>query len=242
MLKHFLCASRICGAVTGVLTSQPNRTTVILRRKWPPGLYKKSQQPKKLRGRHHVYEFVENTEFKKQPEIEVILTGYVKGLGDRGDRVFVKPNYAYNELLLPGLAVYVTPNNIERYCTDENNRQRTYSSPFVQRTLGFLSNMNLPIIMNKEVPWTVEPWHVRASLRKRGVYVPEAAIKIPDKPITGPDLDKEGKIFYVTITINGREKVDVKCRIHHWSTKLSDRLPYVPEFWNLPDVPVLEES
>lgn len=242
MLKHLWNVPKLCGSVTGILTAQPNRTTVILRRKWPPGLHKKSQQPKRLRGRHYVYEFVENTESKKKPDIEVILTDYVQGLGERGDRVFVRPNIAYNKLLLPGLAVYATPTNIERYCKEETDRKLTYSSPFVQRTLGFLSNLHLSVTMNKEVPWTVEPWHIRASLRKHGVHVPESAIKIPDEPITGPDLDKEGKIFFVTITVNNQEKVDVKCRIHHWSTKLSDRLPFTPEYWKLPDTPVLKQS
>lgn len=55
--------------------------------------------------------------------------------------------------------------------------------------------------MNKDVPWTLEPWHVKASFRKAGFHVAEDAIQIPSKPITGPDMSLEDKEFYVTVTV-----------------------------------------
>jgi len=35
------------------------------------------------------------------------------GLGHKGEQVSVKPTYAYDNLLLPKLAVYASPENIE---------------------------------------------------------------------------------------------------------------------------------
>ena len=97
--------------------------------------------------------------------------------------------------------------------------------------------------MNKNHPWVIEPWHIRASLRKCGYYITaDSAIEMPKEKITGPDLQKQGKEFYVTVTINGLEKARVKCRIHHWSTDPSDRLPYVFEHWLIPAEPLFGEE
>lgn len=58
---------------------------------------------------------IEDTNNKKKPNIDVILTSYVEGIGRKGEVVNVKPKYAYEKLLLPGLAVYNTPANVEKY-------------------------------------------------------------------------------------------------------------------------------
>lgn len=58
------------------------------------------------------------------------MTTYVKGLGNLGDKVSVKPHYAYNELLLPGLAVYATPENEEKFKSVEIKDVQQYSSPY----------------------------------------------------------------------------------------------------------------
>lgn len=94
-----------------------------------------------------------------------------------------------------------------------------------------MSGIVLSIIMNKDVPWTLEPWHLRASFRKAGFHVAEDAITLPSKPITGPDLSLQDKIFYVTVTVNNVETVKVKCKVHHWSTNIVERLPYEVEHW-----------
>jgi large subunit ribosomal protein L9 len=86
--------------------------------------------------------------------------------------------------------------------------------------------------MNKDQPWVIEPWHIRASLRKAGYHIlNDSAIQLPKEKITGPDLTKQNKQFIVWVTINKTEKARVKCRIHHWSTDPVERLPYVFEHY-----------
>jgi large subunit ribosomal protein L9 len=163
----------------------------------------------------------------------VVLKTFVEGVGAKGDIVSLRPNKAYNELLLPGLAVYKTPETMQKYARlNDEIEDSQHSSPYAQRTINILSNIVLSVVMNKDQPWTIEPWHIRTSLRKCGYHVlDDAAIEMPAEQIVGPDLKKENKLFYVTVTINKMEKVKVACRIHHWSTEPSERLPYVPEFW-----------
>lgn len=40
----------------------------------------------------------------------------------------MRPYYAYNKLLLPGLAVYSSPENIEKYWNENIDKQKEYSS------------------------------------------------------------------------------------------------------------------
>lgn len=73
---------------------------------------------------------------KKQPHIDVILTSYVAGIGRKGEIVNVAPNFAYNKLLIPGLASYVTPENIEKYskvAEEGDDDEEKHSSQFAQR-------------------------------------------------------------------------------------------------------------
>lgn len=151
----------------------------------------------------------------------------------------MRPTVAYNDLLLPGLAVYKTEENVEKYTrTQDEDVEDQHSSPFAQRTVNMLECLTLAVIMNKDVPWVMQPWHIKASLRKAGFHAVEEAITLPETPITGPDLLKQNKEFYVTITVNNMEKARVKCRIHHWSTDPSERLPYVFEHWKEPSEPL----
>lgn len=64
-----------------------------------------------------------------------------------------------------------------------------------------LRNMTLSVIMNKENPWTLQPWHIRVAFRKASVIVPEDAIELPPKEIKGPDMNIQNKEFYVTVTV-----------------------------------------
>lgn len=225
------------------LLYQPARTTFILKRKFPTQLHKKGKPQKTLRSRHYVYELVQDTSAERQPNVDVILTTFVEGLGNVGDKVSVKPNKAYNQLLLPGLAVYASPENEKKYmdAIDDKNVTR-YSTPTAAYTVKTLSRMLLSVVMNKETPWTLQPWHVKASFRKCGYNVPEEAITLPEKPISGPNLDLESKEFFVTVTINKQEKVNVRCRLHHWSTEVAARLPHVHNFWEIPAEPILPEQ
>lgn len=68
--------------------------------------------------------------------------------------------------------------------------------------MNYLKKMVVSVSMNKDEPWTIEPWHIRVSLRKMNVHVlSDNAIELPKQPISGPDLTLEGKSFVVYITV-----------------------------------------
>lgn len=217
-----------------------------MKRQTPPYLHKKNQKPRKLRSRDFNYDLVEDTDRKKYPDLEVILTQFVEGIGQKGEIVKVKPTFAYNKLLLPGLAAYVTPENVERFKLKEgeiSQQEKKHSSQFAQRTVNMLQNRVFAIVMNKDHPWEVEPWHIRASLRKCGYLIKsDNSIELPKEKITGPDLTKQNKEFKVIVTVNNTEKAEVRCRIHHWSTDPSNRLPYISEHWNIDAEPLFMKS
>ncbi|XP_060864818.1 large ribosomal subunit protein bL9m [Metopolophium dirhodum] len=224
---------------------QFNRTLIILKRRHPVQLQKKNSKHKPiLKGRHFVYDIVENPERMKREKIDVILTQYVEGLGHQGELVSVRPTYAYDQLLLPKFAIYASPDNLERM---KNNLYQTKdeekpSSIHALQTAKYLKKMVVSVSMNKDEPWTIEPWHIRVSLRKMNVHVlSDDSIELPEHPISGPDFTLEGKSFVVYITINKKEKVPVECNLHHWSTKLADRLPRTKFFTRTP-ISILPEQ
>lgn len=49
-----------------------------MKRIYPVRLYKEGHQPS-FEKLHYVYDIVENTDFKKDPVIDVVLTSYVQG-------------------------------------------------------------------------------------------------------------------------------------------------------------------
>lgn len=60
----------------------------------------------------------------------------------------------------------------------------------------------LSVIVSKENPWILKPWHVRAAFRRKRIIVPEDAIELPPREIKGPDMSIQDKEFYVTITVH----------------------------------------
>lgn len=42
--------------------------------------------------------------------------------------------------------------------------------------------------------------------------------------------------------VNKTEKAEVRCRIHHWATSITERLPYEFEFWKKPTERIFEEN
>ncbi|CAK1550544.1 unnamed protein product [Leptosia nina] len=222
---------------------QQTRNTFVLRRRWAPPLHKKGGKVSKLKSKHFVYDLVEDSNLAKKPDLKVVLNQFVDGVGNTGDILSLRPNIAYKEFLLPGLAVYATPENMQKYKPEENKIKETteYSSPYVQRTMGCLSRIVLQITMSKTTPWKLEPWHIRTSFRKAGFVVPEDAITMPSKEITGPDLSLQEKEFYITVKINNKEEVNVRCRIHHWATGL-ERLPWDEFHWKKPLEPLFPEQ
>lgn len=201
-------------------------------------LHKKNCKPHFFKKRHYIYDLVEDTNVKKKVPVNLILTQYVKGLGNAGTLVTTTPGKAYNELLLPQLAVYATPENIEKYTklARDMQDQTPFSSATVENIMKYLSEMRLTVELSKDIPWTLEKWHIKASFRKNGINAPEDTITIPERTISGPNPDIEGKEFYVTLTINNREQVKVRCCLRHWS------LIAQKEDWDTPSEPIFPED
>lgn len=89
-----------------------------------------------MRAKNFIYDLVEDTLVKKKPNMEVLLTTFVEGVGDKGDIVSMKPNFVYNKLLLPGFATYKTEENIAKYSKTEAEKSEVkHSSPYAQRVI-----------------------------------------------------------------------------------------------------------
>ena len=69
--------------------------------------------------------------------------------------------------------------------------------------------------MNSTNSWTLEPWHIKATLRKHKIWCDEADIELPGGQIQGPDMELENKEFIAILTINKKEKLKIRCRLHH---------------------------
>lgn len=239
----------------GVKTLQPSfcvkieqiRTTYILKRRFPPGLDKKNRPPKPLKTKHFVYDEVDNTNLKAEPNLKLILTSFVEGIGLKNDVVSVRPNFGRTKLLSPGLAIYASPENLEKLKTElekssENVQSMLHSSRFAELTRRDLASWILVVLVNKENPWTIEKWHIRAAFRRSGICVPDHAIKMGDRTITGPNFELEKKQFLVTVTINNLETTPVRCIIRHWSSLPELRLPKVEGYLEPPYEPVFEDE
>ncbi|XP_018399250.1 PREDICTED: 39S ribosomal protein L9, mitochondrial [Cyphomyrmex costatus] len=221
--------------------SQQTRNTFILKRRHPVPLYKKNSKPQRLKTRHFIYDLVEDTNWRRKEFLDLILTQYVAGIGNIGTRVSLHPMVAYPKLLLPKLADYATPENIEKYTklALDQGEDKPFSSGSVEKMMKYLSKKRISIMMSKDVPWTLEKWHIKVNFRKAGIYLPEDTITIPEKSISGPNLDIEGKEFYVTITINNREQVKVRCCLRHWT---SDSSSQIQVDHSLPAEPIFPED
>ncbi|XP_003696201.1 39S ribosomal protein L9, mitochondrial [Apis florea] len=224
---------------------QQNRNTFILKRKYPVPLYKKYETRAKLKHKHFIYELVEDTNVKPQKKIDIVLLETVKKIGEKGEKVTVSSQKAYETLILPKLAVYATPENLEKYLIedqDEKKKLSMYSSQFVERTMNVLSVCYLSLSMSMDIPWTIEKWHVRVSFRKLGYIVPEDAIILPDKTISGPNLSIENKEFYILIKINNHEEVKVRCKIHHYTSDPKKQIKYDVPFYQLKNIAIFAED
>ncbi|XP_037080339.1 39S ribosomal protein L9, mitochondrial-like [Pollicipes pollicipes] len=224
--------------------------TFVLKRRHAPLLGKRSfpdDSHRPLRRRHKIYDTIERPATQPLPDIDVILTRHVEGLGKPGDVVAVKVTRAHNELLALGRAVYASPENLEKYrnvaTESASEQEQQHSSIYSAQTVKTLSSKVLGVTMNLEEPWTLQPWHLRVAFRKAGYVVPESCLELPAQPIQGPDVDGlEGKEFIVTVTVNGCERVPVRCRLHHYAADPRDRLPYVWQWWLRPAEPLFPEE
>jgi len=226
--------------------TQQVRTTFVLRRKYQPRLVKQHEKfrAKRLKAKNFVYELVEDTNSKPDELLKVILLAPVEGLGGRGDVLDLKPHQARNKLILPGLAVYASPENLKKYedLKSEALAEDAPSSPFAKKTCEAISLRVINISMNLENPWVIEPWHIRAAMRRAGIIVPEEALTLPELPIRGPNMELENKEFLVTVKVNKRESCNVRCRIHHVATNLRDRIPWQPNHWLQVAEPIFPEQ
>lgn len=166
---------------------------------------------------YNMLEVVENTGLKKLPKIQVLLTTYVEGIGDRGEIVTVKRKIARQHLLPIGLAVYPTEDNLKKYSSDGSSASpRQKLSPFVSKTIRCLRSMKLRVPMSHQVSWTLDKTHVKAAFRRYGVELSENCIELPEEPVSyDPSTDGEPKFmeFPIKVTVVGLENVEVKTRI-----------------------------
>ena len=190
----------------------------------------------------YIYQVVENTTTRPQKPLEIILTKYVENVGEKGDKIKMRQHKAYQQFLLPGLAVYASPDNIKKYYIDRKDQTQTFSSLYVPSTMYKLSRCCLCVEMSIENPWVLEKWHIRTHFRRRHFVVAEDAITLPEKEISGPNLDIQNKEFYVTVTINKTESVKVRCKIHHVTLDYSKELPLPPEYYKVPGEAIFKED
>ncbi|XP_054711538.1 39S ribosomal protein L9, mitochondrial-like [Uloborus diversus] len=196
----------------------PSRSTFIVKRVNPVPLSRlTAPRPRILKARHFVYETVEDTDLTEAPDIQVVLTSFVDGIGDVGDVISVQAEFGRNSLLLPRKALYATPENIEKYGVIKKTRpeRSKYSSIHSGVTMRCLSKMAIPVYMNSQEPWVIENNHVQVAFRNEGYCVPLNAIEMPSNPIEGPDESKEAKDFAVYVTINNTERIPVRCKLFH---------------------------
>jgi len=204
------------------------RTTVIVKRVHKPPLVTgpgitqrqidQSGAPRVEDAKYVIY----SVEEPRQPEHEVklILMRTVDTYGKKGQIVSVRYKFAHKHLLIPGFAVYHTEENLEKYkdiLIPENIQH--HSSESSRILMNYWSARVLDVIMNMDVPWTIEKWHIRVALRKHGLWTSEDRITIPGGEISGPDLSLDGKEFVSVVDVSHLEKLKIRCRIHHYSNE-----------------------
>ncbi|KAK7471804.1 hypothetical protein BaRGS_00035543 [Batillaria attramentaria] len=191
------------------------RNTVVVERMYPTQLAKRGQMPR-IRPRNMVYKFVDRVHDKKTPNISCILTGFVEGVGVRGEQVLVKRSLFRNKLYPAGLAVYATPDNLAMFAEEK-------------KTLKQLAGLYLRVHMSGDNSWLLNTTHVKVALRRvgvEGVEVGEECISLPREPITQPGE------FTFQITVNGVKSATVKgCIILRHNDPAKDEFVPLPKLW-----------
>lgn len=224
------------------------RSTYVLKRVYPefPKVLPRQRKKPHMHRKARVYEVVADgyTKLKQQKDMQVLLVQYVEGLGKSGDIVTVNPNYAYNNLLLPKLAIYASPDNLANASLyKQSSAEEVYSSKTSKTLMRVLPYHTIPVVLNQDNEWTIQPWHIKTSARKIGVHiVNEAGIEIPGPPIHGPDPSLHGKDFIVILKVNNKEKIKMRCKIFIWATKPAERNAIENQFWCYKGEPVHPEQ
>lgn len=80
-------------------------------------------------------------------------------------------------------------------------RHHSLNEFFSSQTRRLLEAKVFCVTMNLDTAWQIEPWHIEIAFRREGVMVPRSAIMLPSQPITGPDLNLEGREFLVKVKV-----------------------------------------
>lgn len=249
MLKSRIFVNRLTPFV-----KQSTRNTVIVKRVYKPPLVTTTTRSPLETPQHIIDKSVVHTdddkymvyrieEFEQDDHlVKVILLRDVDDYGVKGQIVNFPSIDVNRDLILPGLAVYHNEENLERYSNIIIPEETKMNSSESARVLANLwTKRVLDVCMHMDNPWTIEPWHIKASLRKHRTWISSDKISIPGGTITGPDLSLENKEFISIITINGFEKVKVRCRIHHLSTD-PDRAIRLESWYSRLAEPVFEHE
>jgi len=171
------------------------------------------------------YEIVEENDVEPE-NIKVIILRSSEEFGKRGQIRTLNARVARQELLLPGFGVYASPENLQRY-TDivipEDAVQ--YSSTSVSESIAELSKTVVPVVMNGEESWTLQPWHLKLALLNQGIFVNEDCIQIAEE-IKGPNPAYEAKEFLITLSINNFEKANIRGILFHQDTVDTSEIPH----------------
>lgn len=88
----------------------------MLKRQFKIPLHKQHGKPWiRIKPNHLVYIHEGSTMRQKKEPISIILTKDVVGIGRKGDKILERPWFAYHNLLIPGFAVYPSPDNVDKY-------------------------------------------------------------------------------------------------------------------------------
>ncbi|KAI0237956.1 39S ribosomal protein L9, mitochondrial [Lamellibrachia satsuma] len=237
MLKTAVVRTAVTQAVTLLSRqilpchAQQLRTAIIVRRMFPPRLYKKGV-PKTLKRREYIYSIEENTDLKPAGNMTVILVKDVEGVGLRGQVLTVTKKLARNVLIPTSAAIYASPENLMKNEEERKNIEDIPRQSIVaQKTIRQLQAMTLRIPMNPNVSWTLNKTHVRVAFRKMGVQVPQDCITIPDEAIT------EFGDATVKVTVNKLDTIPVKAIIYPYNTNAVEQQP-LPKPWKKTRVPL----
>lgn len=217
---------RICRRLLKVealapLTSQ-TRSAIIVRRKYKqpvmPAHWTQEQINERMSRNEHATKYYVDEFQQPEEEVKLILTETTHGFGDRGQVTTLPGWFARKNLLLAGLAVYATDDNVKAFGDDLiPEEELRKSTPSAQAAAWQLGALTVAVRLHRTSPWTMQPWHVSAALRHQEWVVPPAAIQIPGEPIHGPEPHMHQKEFYVIVTLNGTETTRVRCNLYLFS-------------------------
>jgi len=215
----------------------PKRNAMVFKRVYPPKRLPETASQEEINETvitpdfvHFRYDVVEETD-AEPAEIKVLLLKSFEEFGHKGQIRSIDARVARQELLLPGFGVYASPYYLEKYkklLLPEDSVQQ--SSETVSKCVVGLSTIVVPVVMNGNVRWTLEPWHVKFALLNQGILLEENCIKLPEEKINGPNQALHEGEFLLTLQINDFEMVKIRAVLFQKTTEeglVSAELPPV---------------